>query len=66
MTFTSLVPKPSHHPVFDRLQYAKILQAIKKWTMEGLGTRLVGNNIAGRHLTKANFERDSQRLVPPT
>ena len=22
--FSSLVPRPSHHPVFDRLQYAKM------------------------------------------
>ena len=28
----SLVPRPSPAPVFDRLQYAKKLQAIKNWS----------------------------------
>ena len=29
----SFVPRPPHHPVYVRLQYAKILQAIKNWTV---------------------------------
>ena len=38
----SLVPRPFPPPIFDHLQHALfyILQAIKNWRREGLGTRI--------------------------
>ena len=34
LAYASLFPRPSHHAVFDCLQYAKtILQTIKNWTV---------------------------------
>ena len=33
MADSSLVPSPSHHPVFYRVQYFCILQAVKNWTV---------------------------------
>ena len=40
LIWSSIVPKPSHRPVFDCFQYVK-LEANKNGQWEGLGMRLV-------------------------